>query len=154
DGFTTGKIPARSIYAVTVKRSSPGGPIVGTVTNVDDIPDLSKVSTGPPSGGGTNLYLGYSAPAPPQTAPVEPLTLRPQSKQGLVAVTNYAKNPANTVYQYVNATPYVNDGDPRGRFPGSGLPKKNIVSFQLQNVNGTYDPKLDTHFQLYFKAPF
>jgi hypothetical protein len=158
DGYTVANVPAHAVYAVTVDRSIATGAIVTTVTNTYVIPNLSTASAGPPPGGGTNLFLGYSLPAAPQTQTTEPLTLQPQTNPGMVAITNYVANAANTVYQYTYGTPDVFGPDPYDPnkvplFAGAALPDTNIVSFQLQHVTGTYDPSLDTQFQLYFKAP-
>jgi hypothetical protein len=153
DGYVVATVPARSVYAVTVERNTTSGAILSTSSETDAIPDLSGVATGPATGGGTNLFLGYSQPAAPQTATVEPLSLQPQSNPGMVAVTPYTATPSNAFsYQYLYATPVVQD-PPNYFFPGQALPQSNTVSFQVQHVNGTYDPRNDTQFQLYFKAP-
>jgi hypothetical protein len=154
DGYVVANVPARSVYAVTVERNTTTGAIISTSTLTDPIPDLSGAPSGPPTGGGTNLYLGYSKPAAPQTATVEPLSLRPQSSNpGLIAITPYTATPSNDFsYQYLYATPVV-AANPSQYFPGASLPQTNIVSFQVQHVSGTYNPKTDTQFQLYFKAP-
>ena len=152
DGYIVTNVPAHAVYALTVERSSSNGAIVTTVSNTYVIPDLSAASAGPTTAGGTNLFLGYSQPAAPQTAVVEPLTLQPQTNPGMVAVTPYTATPSNNFsFQYNYGTPYVTG--PQGFFPGAALPNSNIVSFQVQHVTGTYDPSLDTQFQLYFKAP-
>ncbi len=153
DGYTVTNVPARAVYALTVERSgSNSGTIVSTLSNTYVIPDLSAAAAGPTTGPGTNLFLGYSQPAAPQTAVVEPLTLKPQTSPGAVAITPYTATPSNNFsFLYNYATPYVTGPD--GPFPGAALPSSNIVSFQVQHVTGTYDPSLDTQFQLYFKAP-
>jgi hypothetical protein len=158
DGYIVENVPAHAVYALTVERSIANGAIVTTVSNTYVIPNLSTASAGPPPGGGTNLFLGYSQPAAPQTQTTEPLMLQPQANPGMVAITPYLANPADTVYQYTYGTPDVFGPDPYDPnkvpfFAGAALPQTNIVSFQVQHVTGTYDPSLDTQFQLDFKAP-
>ena len=160
DGYTVQNVPARAVYALTVERNAQSGAIVSTVSNTYTIPDLSTVATGPSTGGGTPLFLGYSQPTTPQTQVTEPLTLAPQTNPGLVAITPYTATPSvGFSYQYPYATPDVFGPDPSDPsknpppfFAGAALPQDNIVSFQIQHVTGTYDPTLDTQFQLYFKA--
>ncbi len=154
DGYVVGNVPARSVLAVTVERNIQTGAIVSTSTLTDPIPVLAATPAGPTTGGGTNLYLGYSQPAAPQTATVEPLSLQPQSSNpGMVAITPYTATPSNLFsYQYLYATPVVAANSSQ-YFPGAALPQSNIVSFQVQHVTGTYNPQTDTQFQLYLKAP-
>ncbi len=153
DGYAVPNVPARSVYAVTVERNTQTGAILSTTTLTDAIPDLSGAATGPTSAGGTNLFLGYSQPASPQTATIEPLSLQPHNNPGMVSITPYTATPSNDFsYQYLYATPVVGKTS-ADYFPGGALPQNNIVSFQVQHVSGTYNPQTDTQFQLYFKAP-
>jgi hypothetical protein len=155
DGTTVTNVPARSVYAYTVMRDQADGKgkVVGTYSNTYKI-GLATNNGGPPTGGGTNLFLGYSQPAAPQTKVVEPLTLKPQTNPGLVAITYYKPTPQDAQFAYPNATPVIAKTSAEYP-PGQSLPQTNIVTFQATGVNGTFDPakKLDTKFQLYFKAP-
>lgn len=54
----------------------------------------------------------------------------------MVAITPFAANPQNTVYQYTYGTPDVFGPDPYDPnkvpfFAGAALPQTNIVSFQI-----------------------
>jgi hypothetical protein len=135
DGYIVANVPAHAVYALTVERSLTNGAIATTVSNTYVILNLSSVSAGPTTGSGTNLVLGYSQPAAPQTAVVEPLTLQPQTNPGMVSVMPYTATPSNDFsFQYAYGTPYVTGPD--GPFPGAALPSSNTVSFQQRASSG------------------
>jgi hypothetical protein len=157
DGYILENTPARSVYAVTVTRNA-SGQIVSSVTNTYTIPNLSGAGASPPTGGGTNLYLGYSTTAPPPTpanGTIEPLSTSPPTSSGLIPITApFPDGSAQTTSNYPYNTPYVrSDGGP-SQFIGSTLPSNTTaVSWQISHVSGSYIPGQDTSFQLVFQAP-